>query len=128
MMWRRGFRFCWILVIAGCGNSESHVETPMTDSPAADSQSRVFAESYILRAIDEFDDASKARLMEACPGSPYQNTDEALDDFEASESITEAQVEWMQQTWQSRKAADAAANARRFAAEVAPEVFTDLDI
>lgn len=89
------------------------------------SQHRVFAESYILRCIGKFDDAAQHRLMEACPGSPYKNADAALDDFESSESITEAQVEWIKDAWSKHQ--DKKSNPQRFAAEVANQVFHDIE-
>jgi hypothetical protein len=94
-----------------------------TDS-TGESQARVFAESYILRCIDRFDARAQERLMQACPGAPYETADEALNDFSRSESPTEAAVEWIIQTWEKRPR-QSLEDARTFAAEVAPQVFPD---
>jgi hypothetical protein len=99
----------------------------MSDSSAAYSQHRIFAESYILREIGEFDAAAQSRLMAACEGAPYSSADEAVDDFGSAESVTQAQVEWIQTTWQERKAKNPGADPKAFAAEIANEVFIDVD-
>ena len=99
----------------------------MSDSSEAYSQHRIFAESYILREIGAFDAAAQARLMAACEGAPYQSADEALDDFDSAESVTQAQVEWIQTTWQERKTKDPESNPKAFAAEVANEVFSEVE-
>jgi hypothetical protein len=90
---------------------------------SAYSQHRIFAESCVLRCIGELDAAAKNRLMDACKGAPYKTADEALDDFERSEALTVAQVEWIQGAWRDRKSA----NPKDFAAEVASDVFSDID-
>jgi hypothetical protein len=103
-------------------------ENPLSDAKlSAFKQHRIFAESYILRCIAAFDAPAQKRLMDACPGAPYATADEALDDFESSESITGAQVEWIADTWRERKKTEPDANPRRFAEEVANRVFSDID-
>ena len=92
---------------------------------AGESQQRVFAESYILRCIDRFDSRAQKRLMQACPGAPYKTADDALDDFSRGESPTEAAVQWLVEAWEKRSG-HSAEDARRFAAEVAHQVFPDL--
>jgi hypothetical protein len=94
---------------------------------SAREQFRIFAESYILRCIGAFDAIAQKRLMGACPGSPYTTADEALNDFESSESITEAQVEWITDEWRQRTSAAPNANPRKFAEEVAANVFSEID-
>jgi hypothetical protein len=89
-----------------------------------ESQSRVFAESYILRCIDRFDARAQDRLIQACPGAPYKTADDALNDFSRAESPTEAAVQWVLETWEKRPS-QSLEDARRFAAEVAPRVFPD---
>jgi hypothetical protein len=117
-----------LLVGAGCGAAVSNTEEfRMSGSSAAYSQHRIFAESYILREIGEFDAASQARLMAACEGAPYQSADEALNDFGSAESVTQAQVEWMQTTWRDRTLKNPGTDPKAFAAEIANEVFIDVE-
>lgn len=111
----------------GCGGRESAVQTPMSDADDPYAEYRVLAESSVLRTIGELDAAAEARVMAACAGAPYQNADEAIDEFEASESLTVAHVEWMQETWRSRKAEDPDANPQAFAAEVANDVYSEIE-
>ena len=94
---------------------------------SAREQYRIFAESYILRCIGAFDATSQKRLLRACPGAPYATADEALNDFESSESVTEAQVEWIANEWRRRTSADPNANPRTFSEEVAGNVFSEIE-
>jgi hypothetical protein len=115
-----------VFPLSGCGSAIPE-EPVVSESPAANSQHRIFAESYVLRAIGEFDAAAQSRLMAACEGAPYQSADEAVDDFGASESVTQAQVEWIEATWQERRSKDPASDPKAFAAEVANEVFFEVE-
>jgi hypothetical protein len=129
---------CWklsfhaVVLAVGCsGNPEPAPDAGpaagvgMSDPSTA--QYRAFAESYILRCIDRFDAAARPRLMEACAGAPYESADAALDDFEQSESVTAAQVEWIRDTWDERQQRDPPQDPRAFATEVAGEVFHEVE-
>jgi hypothetical protein len=111
----------------GCGEHAPAPEETMADADDPYAQYRVLAESYILRTIGELDQAAEARLMAAIEGGPYQNANEALDVFEAEESVTVDHVEWVQETWRSRKAENSNADPQAFAAEVANDVFSEVD-
>lgn len=99
----------------------------MSDADDPYAEYRVFAEASVLRAIGELDAAAEARVMAAFEGAPYQNADEALDEFEAEESLTVDHVEWMQETWRNRKAQNPDADPQAFAAEVANTVYSEVE-
>ena len=60
---------------------------------------RLFTEAYILHCIGELDGLTASRLLERCVGSPYETIDDAIRDFEQTESVSIALVEWVRTTW-----------------------------
>lgn len=62
-------------------------------------QQRLFARAYVLRAIGELDDEESRKLLATIPDGVYGSADEALDDFESSESITVDLYEWIRDSW-----------------------------
>jgi hypothetical protein len=123
-----------VLLVAGCGGSAA--PPPEADAtgaaggldPAVAAPERILAESCVLRHIGRLDEAAQARVLEAVAGGPYITADAALDDFEGSESLTQAHVEWIKTTWSERQQRTPPQSPEEFAAEVAGQVFTELGI
>ena len=89
-------------------------------------QNRLFAESYMLMCIDEFDQAAAERLMKAIEGSPYKSPDDWHRDFEASESVSQAQFDAIRELWHEQKANRPSLTPAEFAAEWADQVVPDM--
>ena len=89
-------------------------------------QNRVFAESYMLMSIDEFDQSAAQRLMQAVEGSPYKSPGDWRRDFEASESVSEAQVDAIRELWRKQKANLPSLTPSEFVVEWADQVFPDI--
>lgn len=87
---------------------------------------RIWAESYVLHCIGEFDEEMQQRLQSAFPEAPPGSALDIVSEFEAFQSVTVDQVEWIKSTWSETQELDPQEDPRRFAAEVAPEVFPDL--
>lgn len=123
-----------VLLVAGCGGRAAPPPEAEATGAAGGLQPdvagpvRILAESCVLRHIGRLDEAAQARVLEAVSGGPYTTADEALDDFEGSESLTQAHVEWIKTTWSERQQRTPPQPPEAFAAEVAGQVFTDLGI
>jgi hypothetical protein len=89
-------------------------------------QNRVFAESYMLMCIDELDESAARRLMREVEGSPYKSPDDWRRDFEASESVSQAQFDAIRELWHEQKTGDASLTPAAFVAEWAEQVFPDM--
>ena len=61
---------------------------------------KLFTEVYILHCIGELDSKTSERLMKQCAAFSYDGVDDAIRDFEQSESITIALVEWVKSAWE----------------------------
>ena len=95
-------------------------------SDDARDQSRVFAESYILMCIDAFDDPAARRLMREVEGSPYNSPDDWRRDFEASESISQAQFDAIRRLWREQRATRQEMTPAEFARDWAERIFPDM--
>jgi len=95
------------------------------DQHAFQNPSRILSECYILRCLGEFDAEAQKQVLAACPGAPYKTADEALDDWSSCESVTVDHVKWIQGAWQERLKSNLTHDPRKFAAEIAPEIFME---
>ena len=62
-------------------------------------QDRLFTEMYILHCIGELDEKSSERFMKHFANFPYETIEDAIRDFEQSESVSVALVEWVKTSW-----------------------------